>query len=128
MTKREIFSEREIISLPASEIDGLILIGEPIIVRVGSASILGAFRIEENRLVIELAQIVGGGEGILIALSSLGRRFASLRGLTEIEWLVHAVSCAIPNLKLRRVLEMRGFEVKDHPKIGTVYYFLDRCN
>lgn len=31
---------------------------------------------------------------------SLARRFADARGLDSIEWIVHAVSCAKPNLKL----------------------------
>jgi len=43
------------------------------------------------------------------------------RGVAEIEWLVHAVRCAHPNLKLRRVLNRRGFAVQMVPGIGDVY-------
>jgi|RhiMethySRZTD1v2_1073278.scaffolds.fasta_scaffold236327_1 hypothetical protein len=48
---------------------------------------------------------------------------ARQRGIGAIEWIVHDVSCAKPNLKLRRVLERRGFIVKDLLDIGAVYYY-----
>jgi len=115
----------EILDLPSEQIDGLILIGEPIVFRAGSATVLGEFRRVGNRLVIELAQIDGGGEGVLVSLGSLARRFALLHGIGAVEWIVHAVNCAKPNLKLRRVLERRGFIVRDVPGIGEAYYFLD---
>ncbi len=118
-------SESEILELPGREIEELILIGEPIVFRAGSASILGSFSVEGNRLVIELAQIDGGGEGILISLGSLVRRFAALRDLSAIEWRVHAVSCAKPNLKLRSVLERRGFEIRQIPGVGEVYHLIE---
>jgi len=130
MSKREILfeglSENQILLLPADEIQNLILIGQPIVFRAGTASILGSFKIENSRLVVELAQIDGGGEGILIALSSLAHRFAETNLLQQVEWIVHAVSCAKPNLKLRRVLEKRGFELRDIPGIGTVYQLIER--
>jgi hypothetical protein len=118
-------SEDEILQFPEQEIDELVFIGEPIVFRAGSASILGSFRIEQNRLILELAQIDCGGEGVLISLGSLAHRCAKLRGLKEVEWIVHAVSCTKPNLKLRRILERRGFEVKEIPGIGAVYHLLN---
>jgi len=45
--------------------------------------------------------------------------------LSAIEWIVHAVSCAKPNLQLRRVLEGRGFVVKQVEGVGEAYYYLD---
>jgi len=48
------------------------------------------------------------------------------RGLSAVEWIVHAVNCARPNPKLRRVLERRGFEVRDIAGIGEAYYFVRR--
>ena len=74
---------------------------------------------------VELAQIDGGGEGVLVSLASLARRYAKLHALSAVEWIVHAVSCAKPSLKLRRVLERRGFVVKQVPRMGEAYYFLD---
>jgi hypothetical protein len=42
-----------------------------------------------------------------------------LRKLEGTEWIVHAVSCAKPNLKLRKVLDRRGFVVEEIEGIGT---------
>lgn len=106
MSGREVLfeglSEREILSLPQEEVENLILLGVPLVFRAGSALLLGSFKIACNRLVIELAQIEGGGEGVLVSLASLAKRYAILRKLSGVEWIVHAVSCAKPNLKLRR--------------------------
>jgi len=118
-------SEKEILEIPPDAIKAHIFIDKPLVFTAGSATILGSFRLESNRLVIELAQIEGGGEGVLISLACLARRYAKLNGLSEIEWVVHAVSCAKPNLKLRRVLKRRGFEVKDVEGIGQAYYLLE---
>jgi hypothetical protein len=118
-------SEGEILALPAEDIDGLVLTGRPIVFRAGSATVLGEFRREAKHLVIELAHIDGGGEGVLISLGSLAKRYARLHRIEAVEWIVHAVNCAKPNLKLRRVLERRGFSVCDVPGTGAAYYLLD---
>jgi hypothetical protein len=75
----------------------------------------------ENLLQVTLAQIEGGGEGVLPALSQLIENYARLQGLDGVEWIVHAVHCAKPNLKLKRVLERRGFAIKQIGKT-TAYY------
>jgi hypothetical protein len=118
-------TEDEILSLPRSAIEQLIFVGEPLVFRAGSAVLLGAFSVHANRLTIELAQIEGGGEGVLISLASLARRYAILHELSSVEWIVHAVSCAKPNLKLRRVLEHRGFIVTEVAGVGEAFYLLD---
>lgn len=92
-------SEDEILQIPKETLDELIFLGEPLVFRAGSAAVLGSFKIDSGRLVIELAQIDGGGEGVLMSLGSLARRLAKLHELSAIEWIVHAVSCAKPNLK-----------------------------
>jgi hypothetical protein len=80
--KREVLfeglSEEEILSLPKEEIEQFILVGEPIVFRAGSAVLLGSFKLNSNRLIIELAQIEGGGEGVLTSLASLAKRYAKL--------------------------------------------------
>lgn len=119
------FSDEEILSLPFDQIDALILNGEPQVFRIGSATVLGEFRHTVDRLVIELAQIEGGGEGVLTALASLAYRYARQTGITEIEWIVHAVTCAKPNLKLRRVLERRGFTIRALEQAGEAYHRMD---
>ena len=126
MPRREVLfeglSEQEILNLPQEELEALILLGEPLVFRAGSAVLLGSFKIASDRLVIELAQIEGGGEGVLVSLASLAKRYAGLRKLSGVEWIVHAVSCAKPNLKLRRVLEHRGFVIEEIAGIGEAYH------
>ena len=119
------FTEDEILNLPKETVEGLILLGEPIVFRISSATVLGLFKIDGDRLVVELAQIDGGGEGVLLSLGSLSRRYARMRGLRSVEWIVHAVSCARPNLKLRHVLERRGFTVQDVSGVGEAYHLVD---
>jgi hypothetical protein len=101
------------------------LFGEPLVFRAGSAELLGSFKIASDGLVIELAQIEGGGEGVLVSLASLAKRYVTLRKLSGVEWIIHAVTCAKPNLKLRRVLERRGFVVRNVDGVGEAYYLLE---
>jgi hypothetical protein len=119
------YTENEILALPKEQVVAMILTGETIVFRAGSATILGEFRVEGNRLRIELAQIEGGGEGVLLGLGALARRFALLNELSAVEWIVHAVHCAKPNLKLCRVLARRGFVVSKLPTVDEAYYKLE---
>jgi hypothetical protein len=123
--KFEGLTEDEILSLSKEEVDALVLVGEPVVFRAGSATILGNFKRRDDRLVLELAQIEGGGEGVLVSLASLSNRYAKMNGLKEIEWIVHAVTCAKPNPKLRRVLERRGFAVQDVDGVGNAYHLVE---
>jgi len=118
------FTPEEILTLPDDYADQHVLTGKPLVFRVGSAQILGEFRRSDSRLTVELAQIDGGGEGVLPALWILAERYARRRHLAEVEWIVHAVSCARPNLKLRRVLERRGFEIRTLDGRAQIYYRL----
>lgn len=116
------YTSDEILALSNAELDGIVLRDEPLVFRAGSANMLGRFRVEERALVMELAHIDGGGEGALFALASLARRYATREGLDVIEWRVHAVHCGKPNLKLRRVLERRGFQVRNVAGVGECYF------
>jgi hypothetical protein len=116
----------EILALSQQELDALIFCGETVAFRAGSAELLGEFRRTHDRITLELAQIDGGGEGVLPTLGALARRHALRVGASEVEWLVHAVNCARPNLKLRAVLERRGFQVEDVPGVGACYRFVER--
>jgi|SRR5687767_12530216 len=113
------YSVDEILSLPDEQLDALVLSGEPLVFRAGTAEILGEFQIKGRSLVVELAQIDGGGEGVLPTLTSLANRYAKQRGLKKVEWIVHALNCA---LKLRRVMERRGFQITDIEGVGKAYY------
>jgi hypothetical protein len=73
----------------------------------------------------ELAQIEAGGEGVLPALTALAQKYAKKRGLKKIEWVVHALNCAKPNPKLKRVMERRGFVVTEVEGKGLAYYLVD---
>lgn len=117
------YTADEILALSNAELDGIVLRDEPLVFRAGSANMLGRFRVEDRVLVMELAHVDGGGEGALPALASLARRYAARERLDAIEWLVHAVHCGKPNLKLRRVLERRGFEVRNVAGVGECYFF-----
>jgi hypothetical protein len=97
------------------------LLGEPLVFRAGSAIILGSFKIARDRLVIELAQIEGGGEGVLVSPGEEIREAARFVG-SRVDC---AVSCAKPNLKLRRVLEHRGFIIKEIEGTGEAYHLFE---
>ena len=116
------YTPDELLSVLDEEREQLVFSGRPVAFRIGSASVLGQFAIGGDAVAIELAQIDGGGEGVLPVLASVARRFARKRGLRAIEWFVYATHCARPNLKLRRVLEHRGFTVRDMPGRGVCYY------
>ena len=118
------YSADEIFNLPDEQIDEFVLCGRPIVFRTGSAEILGEFKINDKSLIVELAQIDGGGEGVLPTLISLAQRYAKKRGLEKVEWIVHALNCAEPNLKLRRVMQRRGFEIVDIEGAGKVFYLV----
>lgn len=116
----------EVMALPRSELDALVFTGAPIVFRSGSARVLGEFRRDASTLVVELAHIDGGGEGVLPTLRALAHRYAEREGLATIDWIVHAVSCAEPNPKLQRVLERRGFVVETLPDHGRAYRLIER--
>ena len=119
------YTPDEILSLPKDQFDAMVFAGTPLVFRAGSAEILGEFKIRDGIIVIELAQIDGGGEGVLPTLGSLAQRYAKDNGIRRIEWVVHALNCAKPNLKLRRLLERRGFSVTNVEGIGEAYYLVD---
>ncbi len=102
--------------------EALVFSGSPIVFRAGTARVLGQFEIEGDRMVLELAHIDGGGEGVLPVLASIAQKYARGRGIKTIDWLVYATACANPNPKLRRVLERRGFIIKDVVGKGACFF------
>ncbi len=115
------YTPDEILALPEGELEALLMTGEPLTFRAGTAEILGEFQIIEACLRVELAHIEGGGEGVLPTLWLLAERYAHARCLSEIEWIVYATKCANPNPKLRPLLERRGCEVRDVAGRGEAY-------
>jgi len=96
--------------------------GRPAVARVGSAEILVECKQKGEILVVDLAHIDGGGEGVLPTVAVFVERFAKHRAFRDIEWLVRATRCANPNKKLRRVLVRKGFAAREHPEFGECYY------
>jgi hypothetical protein len=112
----------ELLALPDHALDTLVLCSEPLVFRIGTADILGRFWVSGNSLVLELGHIDGGGEGVLPTLAVVAERYARRRRLGFLDWRVHALNCARPNPKLRRVLERRGFVVADVLGSGPCYH------
>ena len=108
------FTSDELLNLVSSDLSEIVFSGKPLVFTVGSAQVLGSFRIDQDRLIAELAHIDGGGEGVLRFLSALLHKFATTRGIETIEWIVHALTCAAPNTRLRVLLERRGFTPFEH--------------
>lgn len=122
------YTSEEILALPNAQLQAIVLRDEPMVFAVGTASILGKFRVDTDTLVIELGHIDGGGEGALPSLGALAGRYARREGLKHVEWRVHAVHCAQPNLKLRRILERRGFIVRTIEGVGECYWLRSTVN
>lgn len=118
------FTSEQILALSPVELSAYITPGEPIVFKAGSAEILGRFWAEGTALVLELAQIEGGGEGVLRTIASLAERYSRREGLTALDWRVHAIHCAQPNLKLRRVLEHLGFQIREVTGTGECYHWI----
>lgn len=118
------YSLDELLALKTDDIQLFLPDREVTLFHIGSAQILGRVHLDNLRLVIELAQIEGGGEGVLPTLWVLANRFASQNRLREVEWIVHAVYCSKPNLKLRRMLERRNFVIEEIDGIGSAYHLI----
>jgi len=114
----------QVLALPADLISSSVLTGLPIVFRVGTADILGSLRVKNDCLVVELAQIDGGGEGVLPVLWSLANKYAAKHDLARVEWIVHAINCAKPNLKLLLLLERLNFVVEEVEGVGLAYHLI----
>ncbi|MBZ9713899.1 hypothetical protein [Deinococcus multiflagellatus] len=109
------YTADERLALPDEQLRALALTDEPVVFRIGSSEVLGQFTVSGDTLILELAQIDDGGEGVLAALAS---RYARQQGLGFVEWRVHALHCARPNLRLRRMMELKGLTVHTVPGVG----------
>lgn len=116
------YTPEEILALPKEWLDAYALNGEPFVFTAGTANILAKFHATADTLILEIGHIDGGGDGALPAVASLASRYAKREHLKFIEWRVHAVNCARPNLKLRQMLERKGFIVRALPDTGECYW------
>jgi len=115
-------SLKEILTWPEHYFDELVPIDDPIVLNIGTAEVLGQFAVHDNVLVVELAQIDGGGEGVLPAISRIAKRVAKIKSIKTIDCIVHAINCAEPNIKLRAHLVKTGFEIRNVPGKGDAYF------
>ncbi|MCG8574433.1 MAG: hypothetical protein MI810_06060 [Flavobacteriales bacterium] len=106
----------------SDEFETLIFSNKPVVFNAGSAEILGQFHKEGRELHVDLAHIDGGGEGVLIAINSLVKKYAEARKFEAINWYVNATNCANPNPKLQRILRLKQYEIRTFDKKGAVFY------
>lgn len=78
------FTSAEILGLADDDLRELVFCDEPLLFRIGTAEVLGEFRLEPDTVVLELTSVDGGGEGVLPSLASLAQRYARSRGLSRI--------------------------------------------
>lgn len=83
------YTLEELLAWPAEVVNSFVFTDESLTFCVGTARVLGAFRVTHDRLVVELGHIDRGGEGVLVTLAALCARYARINELREIEWLVH---------------------------------------
>lgn len=115
-------SLNDILAWPEHYFDELVLIDDPIVLNIGTAEVLGQFAVKNNELLVELAQIDGGGEGVIPAIYLIAKRVAEIKSIKVINCVVHAINCAEPNLKLRAHLIKTGFEIKNVKGKGDAYF------
>ncbi|MBC8143284.1 MAG: hypothetical protein H7Y38_17805 [Armatimonadetes bacterium] len=116
------YTPNEILAFAPEQFATFVFTGKPLVLSIGTARLLAEFRRSGDTLTVELAHADGGGEGVLPMLFRLVTRYAQREGFARTEWIVHAVHCANPNPKLRRVLLRRGFTRTDVPNIGEAFY------
>ena len=107
-------------AMPAAEQDELLAFGRPVSFDMGSATILAEFNREGGELIVNLAHVDGGGEGVLGLLWKLVQNYAAGRDYASIRWNVHALTCANPNARLQQFLRRSGFDEVDDPQFGRI--------
>ena len=127
MSKRELLIDgiepNDLVNL--DDLEAYTLAGRPIVISVGGADVLAEFSKSGKVLSVEIAVVEQGGEGVLPVLIDTIEKAAKKRDFAAIEWSVLARNCSTPNLKLMRVLEKIGFEVRQLDS-GAEFYWQRR--
>lgn len=108
-------------ALPREDRAALTPFGRALVFRLGSARILGEFLERADTLVVNLAQIDGGGEGVLLRLWKLIIAEARDRGFKAIRWNVFAATCVDPNPRLQAFLRANRFEEAEDAEHGRIF-------
>jgi len=103
---------------PTSTVAALVAAG-PVVFQAGSAE-RGQVSLRPDSLMIEPAQIDGGGEGVLPVLWRLAERYARQRELDAVEWVLSTARAQTSS----DVASWRSvaFQVRDVEGIGAAYY------
>src|SRR5688572_4277455 len=91
-------------ALSIEQQNALVPLGRAITFRIGSATVLAEANECSGVLIVNLAQVDGGGEGVLLQLWKLIATWALARGCTAVRWNVFAATCADPNPRLQEFL------------------------
>jgi len=108
-------------ALSIEQRNALIPLGRAITFRIGTATVLAEADECGGVLIVNLAQIDGGGEGVLLRLWKLIATWALERGCTAIRWNVFAATCVDPNPRLQQFLRSNGFDEIDDPSHGRIF-------
>jgi hypothetical protein len=114
-------SLREWRGLSREEQDELVPLDRPLVFHIGSATVLAEFTERAGGLVVNLAQIDGGGEGVLLRLWKLIVASARDRDRTFVQWNVFAATCADPNPRLLAFLHANAFDEVDDAEHGRIF-------
>ncbi len=115
----------ELQAMSQRDLDALLGSGRPIDIRFATGRLRGRFGVADGTLRVEVSEIDGGGDAMLMTFSTGCRNLARQRGIGKIEWLVHAAACAAPNRRLQQVLPARGFTLQDVQGVGQAYRRLE---
>lgn len=99
-----------------------VISNEPIIFHIGSAEVLAQFGQQDQKLIVDLVHIIGGGEGVLLVIRNLVRSYCKAKGIRTIDWQIHATDCVKPNLKLKKILELKNYQILEVKNRGEVYF------
>ncbi len=108
-------------TLSRDEQNALLNFGTPVTFTMGTAIVLAEFNRSGNELIVNLAHIDGGGEGVLLSLWKAVETYATDRAYYGVQWNVHALTCAKPNPRLQRFLRRQGFGELDHQLYGRIF-------
>ena len=121
------FTPEELLALPADAISSFVFTDEPVTFRVGTCRDPWSLSYHRQPPCCGVSARRRRRRRVLVTIAALCTRYAHKRELAEIEWIVHAVHCARPNLALRRVPDNRGFQVRHISGIGPAYHRVDPC-
>jgi hypothetical protein len=111
----------ELRSMAPEDQDILVPFGRALAFHIGTATILAEFLERDGGLVVNLAHIDGGGEGVLLPLWKTILGWARQRGRPFVRWNVFAATCAEPNPRLLAFLKSHEFDEVDDLEHGRIF-------